>query len=70
MSGKSYSNISIQTDYYQEIEKIIAQSGQFQSVSDYVNYVLKELLFGEGEKTLSEDEEEHIKKRLHDLGYL
>ncbi len=43
---KAKTNIEINSEYYQEIEKIVGQSSQFQTVSEYVNFVLKEMLFG------------------------
>jgi len=43
----------------------------FSSVSDYVIYVLKEILSEEEEEeTVSEEEEEKIKERLRALGYI
>ena len=62
--------VEIKSEYYQEIEKIIAQSSQFQTVSEYVNFVLKEMLFGDTGSRRTEREEELIKKRLQDLGYI
>ena len=62
--------VEIKNEYYRKIEKIIAQSSQFQTVSEYVNFVLKEMLFGDTGSRRTEREEELIKKRLQDLGYI
>jgi Arc/MetJ-type ribon-helix-helix transcriptional regulator len=56
--------------YSQIEEKIKATS--FGSVSEYVVFVLKEVLKEEGseeEKAFSKEEEEEVKKRLKDWGY-
>ncbi len=56
--------------YSQIEEKIKATS--FGSVSEYVVFVLEEVLKEEGseeEKAFSKEEEEEVKKRLKDWGY-
>ena len=65
----NFKEIKVLTEYYVEIEKIVQQSGQFETVSDYVNFVLKEMLFGEDD-AVSNEEREALKKRLKSLGYL
>lgn len=70
MSTPELVEIKILKKYYDEIQKIIKTNPQFSTVSDYVNYVLKELLFKQSEEGYSKEEEELIKKRLEDLGYL
>jgi len=67
---KEKTSIEVQSKSYQEIKKIVAQSSQFQTVSEYVNFVLKELLFGDTESERTEAEEDLIKKRLQGLGYM
>ena len=62
--------VEIRERYYREIERIVAQSGQFDSVADYVNFVLNEVLFGEGNDDSSEEDEAVVRQRLRDLGYL
>ncbi len=43
----------------------------FGSVDEYVIFVLQEVLKEEGEeRSISEEEEAEVKKRLKDLGYL
>ena len=70
MTNANLKEVKILTKYYNQIEKIVLQSSQFETVSDYVNFVLKEVLFGEQDSDYSKEEEELIKKRLQDLGYL
>ena len=67
---KEKKNVEIDRESYQEIEKIVAQSSQFQTVSEYVNFVLKEMLFGDTDSGRTETEEDLIKKRLQGLGYI
>jgi len=67
---KNKTNIEIKSEYYREIEKIVGQSNQFQTVSEYVNFVLKEMLVGFTDSERTESEEDLIKKRLQDLGYI
>ncbi len=67
---KNKTNIEIKSEYYREIEKIVGQSNQFQTVSEYVNFVLKEMLFGFTDSERTESEEDLIKKRLQGLGYM
>ena len=62
--------VSIPTPLYNKIKERIKDS-EFASVSDYVVYVLHELMSeGESEDSLSEEDEEKIKSRLRSLGYL
>ena len=67
---KTKTNIEIKSEYYQEIEKIVGQSNQFQTVSEYVNFVLKEMLFVFTDSWRTESEEDLIKTRLQGLGYM
>jgi len=63
--------ISIPDDLYEKIKAKLDEYG-FKTVDEYVVFVLRNLLEeGEEEKPVfSEEEEEMIKKRLRDLGYL
>ena len=64
--------IKISNELYEKIEKNLSDYG-FETVDEYVEFVLKEVLEdkNEGEEQVfSEEEEEIIKKRLRDLGYL
>lgn len=68
-----YTTVSIPTPLYKKIKKRIEDTG-FTSVSDYVTYVLREVLASleeeEKEEAFSEEEEEKVKERLRALGYL
>ncbi len=70
-SGKQFTNISIPTSLFERIEEQI-EGTDFTSVSDYVAYVLNEVLTENEEETesVSKEDEERIKERLKALGYL
>jgi len=71
--ARKYTTVSIPKPLYEKIKKRIENTG-FTSVSDYVTYVLREVLASleeeEKEDVFSEDEEERVKERLRALGYL
>ena len=64
--------VNIPDELYDKIEKNLEDFG-FKTVDEYVVFVLEEVIKkdGDGEdKVFNEEEEEAIKKRLRDLGYL
>ena len=64
-------SVKIPDEVYEKIEKRIRET-EFDSVDEYVTYVLKEVLASleEEEQVFSEEEEEKVKERLRALGYL
>lgn len=73
MAQGKYTTVSIPKTLYNRIRKLIEGSG-FKSVSDYVTYVLREVVaMHESEKyeePFSEKDLEEIRKRLRALGYI
>lgn len=72
MSNKKYTTISIPRPLYEKIKKIIENTG-FTSVSDYVTYVLREIVAmieEEGGPVFNKEKEKRIKERLKALGYI
>ena len=70
ISVNNVSEIEIPETLAKKIEKMI-EGTSFDSISDYVTYVLEELLEEEEEEEIfSEEEEEKIRERLRALGYL
>jgi Arc/MetJ-type ribon-helix-helix transcriptional regulator len=69
--GKEFMNISIPTSLYKQIEEKI-KGTEISSVSSYVTKALRESLAkGEEKKeAFDKDDEEKVKKRLKDLGYI
>jgi len=70
---RKYTTVSIPVQLYEKIKERIEGTG-FTSVSDYVTYVLREVLASleeeEKEEVFSKEEEEKVKERLRALGYL
>ncbi len=70
---KKYTTVSIPKPLYDKIKELIKDTG-FTSVSDYVTYVLREIVASieeeEKEEVFSKEEEEKIKARLRALGYI
>ncbi|UCF08617.1 MAG: CopG family transcriptional regulator [Thermoplasmata archaeon] len=68
-----YTTVSIPTPLASKIRSRIQGTG-FTSVSDYVTYVLREVMASleeeEKEEPFSREEEEKVKERLRALGYL
>jgi len=64
--------VEISKEIYDKVKKFIEDSGEFKSVEEFVEFVLREVLEEEGaeEAVYSKEEEEEIKKRLRALGYL
>ena len=64
--------IKIPRPLYDNLNEIIVESG-FNSVTEFIVYILRDLLSSRGnsrEPSLSKEEIEAIKKRLKSLGYL
>jgi len=71
--AEEYTTVSIPVELYEKIKQRIKET-EFTSVSDYVTYVLKEVLASleeeEEEEVFTKEEEEKVKERLRALGYL
>ncbi|MFX0014097.1 MAG: hypothetical protein ACFFB2_06380 [Promethearchaeota archaeon] len=61
--------INISKHLFKLLEQKIKQNN-FQSVDDYVEHILMQVLQSESTDDLDPEEEEEIKKRLERLGYL
>lgn len=64
--------VHVSKDLYDLVKHRVEESdGEFKSVEDYVEFVLREVTNEERETpTYSQEEEEKIKERLKSLGYL
>jgi Arc/MetJ-type ribon-helix-helix transcriptional regulator len=73
LQDKKYTTISIPTPLAKKIKKQIEGTG-FNSLSSYVTYVLRQIASStessEGSKGFSKEDEEKIKERLRNLGYI
>jgi len=64
-------SIEISKELYDKIKGEYVENGEFKSVGEFVEYVLKEVLTEEEEESVyTPEEEEEIKRRLRSLGYL
>lgn len=67
---KKYTTVSIPTPLFEKIQQKIKDTG-FTSVSDYVTFVLREILaHSNDQEAFSEEDEKKVKDRLRSLGYL
>ena len=66
--NKEKRTVSLPTELYDRIDER-AKATEFDSVDDYVIFVLEEVLKEEGEEGKSASSEEEVKKRLRALGY-
>ncbi len=71
MASEETKTVEIAADLYARVEVAIKNKDEFQDVASYVRFVLEQVLREEApDDAYSEEEEEVIKKRLEDLGYL
>ncbi|HDI31215.1 MAG TPA: CopG family transcriptional regulator [Thermofilum sp.] len=69
MSEKVALNIS--KEIYDKAREFVERNKDaFSSVEEFVEHVLREFLSEEEEEVFTPEEEEEIKRRLRDLGYL
>jgi len=73
MQDKKYTTISIPTPLANKIKKRIEGTG-FNSLSSYVTYILRQVISSieqdEHNVEFSKEDEEKIKNRLRNLGYI
>ena len=60
--------VSLPTELYSRIEERAKSTG-FNSIDDYVVFILEEVIKDEGEVVISKEDEEEVKRRLKALGY-
>jgi Arc/MetJ-type ribon-helix-helix transcriptional regulator len=69
-----YTTVSIPITLHERIERLVIKKGSFKSVSDYVTYVLREMVVMHESDELPEaftsKDLEAIRSRLKALGYL
>jgi Arc/MetJ-type ribon-helix-helix transcriptional regulator len=69
-----YTTVSIPVALHERLEKLIRNKGGFKSVSDYVTYVLREVVAmhesSEVPEAFTSEDVEAIRSRLKALGYL
>jgi len=60
--------VSLPAELYSRVEERAKSTG-FNSIDDYVAFVLEEVIKDEGEAVISKEDEEEVKRRLRALGY-
>ena len=70
--GEDKVAVHVSRDLHDMIKRRVDESGgEFKSVEDYVEFVLREIVKEEDEgQAYTKEDEEEIKKRLKSLGYL
>ncbi len=72
--GSKYTSVSIPVTLHRRIQKIMARKTGFKSVSDYVTYVLREIVVmhesDEIPEAFTSEDVQQIRERLKALGYL
>ena len=71
MRGTKYTTVSIPVEVAEKSRELIKDTG-FKSLSDYVTYILREIVStkGEWDKAGTEEDKEAVMKKLKSLGYL
>ena len=64
-----FTTVSVPVPLFEKVKKQIEGTG-FTSVSSYVGYILREVVAEKGESPFTKDDEEEIRKKLENLGYL
>ncbi|MCD6600290.1 MAG: CopG family transcriptional regulator [Dehalococcoidia bacterium] len=59
----------LSNDLYEKIQERVTNT-EFNSVDEYVIFVMEEVLKDEEDQALSKEDEEEIKKKLKAFGYL
>jgi Arc/MetJ-type ribon-helix-helix transcriptional regulator len=62
--------VVIEPVLYREAAELVATAGAFESVDDYVNFVLGELFGGSTAREADAKEERALLRRLEELGYV
>jgi len=63
-------SIRLEPELYDAIAELVANTGAFDDVDDYVNCVLRGLFRPEEARAEEEAEERRLRERLRELGYL
>ena len=61
--------ITLDPDTEEIVSKKVVQT-KFESVEEYVNFVVREVVTGRKSRNITEDEDRDLQEQLEDLGYL
>lgn len=69
--GEDKVSLEISRKVYEKAKKYIEENGGFKDVAELVEFLIEEALSeGEEDIGLTPEEEEKVKERLRDLGYI
>ena len=60
--------VSLPVELYSRVDERAKSTG-FNSIDDYVVFILEEVIKEEGESVISKEDEAEVKRRLRALGY-
>ncbi len=61
--------VYIRKELYERVKKYIEEVGGFESVDEFIEFVVEEALESTGE-AFSEEDKKKVEERLKDLGYM
>ena len=71
MPGGEKVEVRISREAYEKARRFVEESGGFESVEEFIEFLIEEAVSGAGGSGgLRPEEEERVKRRLGDLGYL
>lgn len=71
MSPEDKVTVKLSKDLYEKAKRYVENEGGFESVDEFIEFVVEQVLEEEAsETTYTPEEEEKIKERLRSLGYL
>ncbi len=62
--------VKLEPELYKHAERLVASTGAFNGVDDYVNCVLSALFGYSGPAEADDAEEQRLRERLEQLGYM
>lgn len=67
--------VNLSNELYQKLQSIVSESKEFKTVDEYAEFILKQVADKKWqekkqEEVYSKEDEEKIKQRLQNLGYL
>ncbi len=63
--------VMIKREVYEKAKKFVEESGGFESVEEFIEYLIEEAIeIEESGEALSEEDQEKVSERLRDLGYI
>ena len=68
--GEERVQVTIRKDLYEKARRFLEEQGGFDSLEEFLDFVLETVLEEEQEVEVSKEDEEKVKERLRALGYM